>query len=70
MLDRVEGRKHTVTLGLGEQADIAKHADMRPRPGDVLTEHPLVERQAVVERLQRLRRAAGEPAVPQRRTHD
>ena len=70
VLDRVEGREYAVTLGLGEQADIAEHADMRPRPVDVLTEHPLVERQAVVQRLQRLRRAAGEPAVPQRRTHD
>ena len=70
VLDRVEGSEHTVTLGLGEQANIAKHADMRPRPGDVLTEHALVERQAVVQRLQRLRRATGEPTVPQRRAHD
>ena len=42
---------------------------MSTRSSDVFPEHPLVERQAVVQRLERLRRPAFKPAVPQGGAH-
>ncbi len=38
---------------------------MRPGSGDVLAEHAPIEREAVVERLERVGRTAGEAARPE-----
>jgi hypothetical protein len=65
-LDGVEGVEHRCGVGLVEQPDPGQHPDVSPGAGDVLPEHPLVERQAVVEGLEGLCGPLGEPAVPER----
>ena len=62
----VEHAEHGVTLVVGEQADSGEPADVGLRAVDVVTPHRSVERQADRVGHQRLRRATGEPAMPQR----
>ena len=63
-LDRAERSNDAVALCLSENTDHCEHRDVRTRTSNVLTEHALIERQTVVQCLERLGRTTGESPMP------
>ena len=63
----LEGVDHPGQLVVGQQTRAVQDARVRDRAGDVVLREPPVEVRRLRQRLQRLRRAAGEPAAPEGR---